>query len=202
MKKLMILALVLVLCLGAIGVGYAKWTDDITITGKLKTGSVDLKVMSYSGTWCYKNLCTHDLECYPKPQDDPNLLYVAGAWAEYGGADDTIKMTWDNIFPTCKYFTADASFLYIGTIPAVVECRCVPDAGSEWILDYIEIQFQVKHGDNPYVDIVCGETEIYEGDKIILLVKVKLPQDNNLMNKCASGTCVITLEQWDNCPGT
>jgi predicted ribosomally synthesized peptide with SipW-like signal peptide len=40
MKKIGILALTLVLALGALGIGYAKWSDTVTINGNVQTGDV------------------------------------------------------------------------------------------------------------------------------------------------------------------
>jgi len=42
MKKIGLLSLALVLALGTLGVGYASWTDQITIDGSVSTGSVCL----------------------------------------------------------------------------------------------------------------------------------------------------------------
>lgn len=62
MRKITIMALVLVLCMGAIGVGYASWTDEINIAADVETGSVDIEVGStFSGTYVYKDLDTHAL---------------------------------------------------------------------------------------------------------------------------------------------
>jgi len=41
MKRVGLISLVLVLALGALGVGYAAWTDTLTITGTVATGEVD-----------------------------------------------------------------------------------------------------------------------------------------------------------------
>jgi predicted ribosomally synthesized peptide with SipW-like signal peptide len=44
MKKIGLLALALVLALGALGVGYAMWTDTVTVNGTINTGSIDLAI--------------------------------------------------------------------------------------------------------------------------------------------------------------
>jgi predicted ribosomally synthesized peptide with SipW-like signal peptide len=198
MKKITILALVLVICLATIGVTYGKWTDVITIDGTATSGSLDLRVMNYSGTWAYKDLTTHELVMLPNQSADTNLLYVGGAWAEYGGADDTIDITFQNIFPTCKYFTADAGFLYAGTIPAVVLLNCTWDAGST-IEPYVVFEWFVKHGTDAWVSLVPGVTEIYQNDKVRLDAKIKLPELDSTMNLSGRFTCVVTVQQWDDC---
>jgi len=42
MKKIGILAMVLVLALAAVGVGYAAWTDNLQINGEAQTGNIDV----------------------------------------------------------------------------------------------------------------------------------------------------------------
>ncbi len=54
MKKIAIITLVAVLAISSLGVGLAKWFDTITIHGTVDTGSVDMVVVDYSGTWVYK----------------------------------------------------------------------------------------------------------------------------------------------------
>lgn len=44
MKKIGLLLLVLVLALGTIGVGYAKWTTTVTVTGTVNTGNVQVGI--------------------------------------------------------------------------------------------------------------------------------------------------------------
>ena len=203
MKKIAILALVLVVCLSALGVGYAKWTDDIQIKAKVQTGSVDLVIEEYSGTYVYKNLVTHELEVYgPGPASNTdNLELVASSWAEAGDLDDTVLMTWDNIFPTRFPFKADVIFHYVGTIPAVVESiDCMMRPGSEWILPYLDVKAKViRSEDQDRVgDIVDIGYQLHYCDYVLLVVTVKLPQDNTLMNRSACGTCTINIAQWAN----
>jgi predicted ribosomally synthesized peptide with SipW-like signal peptide len=54
MRKIGFIILALVLALGSIGIGYAAWTDTVTLEGTVKTGSVDINVVGYSWTLVYK----------------------------------------------------------------------------------------------------------------------------------------------------
>jgi len=54
MKKIGLIAIAIVLALGALGIGYAAWTDVITITGSVNTGSVNLDITGVSSTFDYK----------------------------------------------------------------------------------------------------------------------------------------------------
>jgi hypothetical protein len=75
-KKIGLLSLALVLALGTLGVGYAAWTDSITITGSVSTGTVDLDIVDYSNTWVWKTdnvsageiLLVHDWDSAPASQ--------------------------------------------------------------------------------------------------------------------------------------
>ncbi len=49
MKKLGLLMLTLVLALGALGIGYAKWSDTVIINGSVETGNVSLGILDTSG---------------------------------------------------------------------------------------------------------------------------------------------------------
>jgi len=45
MKKIGLLVLMLVIVLGSLGVGYAKWTDTVTINGTVNTGNVKIGIV-------------------------------------------------------------------------------------------------------------------------------------------------------------
>ena len=63
MKKIGLLSLALVLALGSLGIGYAHWTDTLTIDGDINTGWVDVN---------FHSQLDNDLD-----DNDPN---VAGSW--------------------------------------------------------------------------------------------------------------------------
>ncbi len=65
MKKIGILALVLVVTLGAVGVGYAMWSDTLTVQTNIATGSVDVVI---------ENQKSND----PPPHGNP----IDGGWFE------------------------------------------------------------------------------------------------------------------------
>lgn len=128
--KLGAMFLISVLALAGIGMGYAAWTDTITIEGTVNTGNVDLAVRGYSGTWVWKLIATHELIYHHgiatiaglDPAGfygNPDYLLVSYAVAGPGDGDDTVTMTFDNLFP-CQDFYADVIFHYEGSIPAMV----------------------------------------------------------------------------------
>lgn len=148
MRKIGLLVMALVLALGTLGVGYASWTDTITIDGTVNTGSVDIEIVDYSNTIVWKIKPTevggteiYVQETWDKPADgrvsDPDPASpvdafpnanppgtagtdpVATADASAGATDDSIKITIDNAFPLDD-LTADFLLHYAGTIPVKV----------------------------------------------------------------------------------
>jgi hypothetical protein len=122
MRKIGLICLAVVLAMGALGVGYAMWWDEITITGLVETGNVEISINATSDTYVYKNLTSRDLLMSSVPLDDPELLYVASATATdvSSSTEKKVAMTFDNIFPTTSFIYADVLLHYTGSIPAHV----------------------------------------------------------------------------------
>jgi hypothetical protein len=136
MKKIAILTLVVVLMLSSLGVGLAKWFDTITIEGTVETGSLDLVVEEYSGTWVYKCFPHQEIVIHGTPGGKENGLPFTpalemGDWGEFGEeecilvakaeasetldendqpVDDSITMTFANLFPNDHF---DPPFSYM-----------------------------------------------------------------------------------------
>jgi hypothetical protein len=143
MKKVSILAMVLVLCLAAVGIGYAGWTDKVNIDGTLTTGNLDIVLEELSGTDVYKNLDNHDMivtnwtqelgqdKVYDADLSGLNLELIASSGADAVAIDDDgVTMTFDNLFPIFLdpptdnqpvYFEANAVWHYVGSVPARIQ---------------------------------------------------------------------------------
>ncbi len=208
MKKITILAMVLVLCLGAIGVGYAAWTDEVQIDGTVTTGSVDLEVVRYSGTFIYKDLETDaqvsDTNVFSDtgvfvPRDPTRYLLVAYAAATPGPGDDQVTITYWNIFPD-QMFRADFKLHYAGSIPAIVDFDY---ANDDWISDIpspyglrIEVNRSQATGAQR-LGIVSMPYQMHYCDYILVDVYLKIPQDNELQGLTGSFTITFTAIQWN-----
>ena len=133
--KLGAMFLISILALAGVGMGYAAWTDTITIDGTINTGNVDIAVRGYSGTCVWKvyggTAPADELyRWHGLVQDKPTDAEVA---AQFGGAtveeiayayagpgtNTDVTMTFDSLFP-CIDFYADVIFHYEGNIPAYV----------------------------------------------------------------------------------
>jgi len=104
MKKIIFIAVALVMALGGLGIGYASWTDQVTINGSLKTGTVCFNASAATSTYVFKDeapLNNSDDEVYinttgvPRGTED---FVVASAVTSIAGGD-TITITFDNLFP-------------------------------------------------------------------------------------------------------
>jgi len=137
-NKMGAIFLISVLALAGIGISYAGWTDQITVSGTVATGSVNLNIVKTSGTWVWKVIDTHELVYHhtwvndANPLKDPQGYYDANGQVLPGyilvayavayktpTVDDSLTVTYNNLFP-CQNYIADAVFHYDGTIPARV----------------------------------------------------------------------------------
>jgi hypothetical protein len=143
MKKIGLICLTLVFALGAMGVGYAMWTDTIEIEGQVNTGTVDIVVEEYSGMWMYK-MPGYDPDYLlisptpPTPTPTPTGTHPAPWIVAYAEAipavtgdpptpvDDKVTVEFDNLFPLINEigeiiaWEADFECHYIGSIPVKV----------------------------------------------------------------------------------
>jgi len=219
MKKIGLLSLALVLALGALGVGYAAWTDTITIDGTVNTGSVDLEVVYYSGTEIYKDLCSEEMVTVHWAKDaagatvwqdgtpPANGLLVASAWAEPGAEDDEVVITFNNTFP-CQCLVADFVVHYAGSVPAMVYAEI--ESGDQWLIDLWDNKDAGVWGALGYPDeeegfVVTEEIaelpiQMHYCDYAVAVLWLHLPQEDELMNQTGSFTATITAIQWNEEP--
>jgi hypothetical protein len=205
MKKIGLLSLTLVMVLGALGIGYAHWTDTITIEGTVCTGSVDINVEYLSGSDVYKNLANDDLvyhfwlkdltgaiiwESWSEMVDpaSPDLFLVASAGSTLLG-DDLVGMSFTNAFP-CSYLTADFIVHYAGSVPAIVTADFTqvpedPAVAFLWENGYIKVWGQVVYFDDGefmgFGPIIEGPIQMHYCDYVKVYMTVNLPQDDQLV---------------------
>ena len=216
MKKIGLLSLALVLALGALGVGYAHWTDTITVEGTVCTGSVDINVVYLSGSDVYKDLSNDHLVYYfwlkdpagaiiwdswSEAADPANLFLVASAGSTLLG-DDLVGVNFTNAFP-CSYLVADFIVHYEGSVPAIVtaDFDVVPqDPAVQYLWDngYIQVWGQqVYFEDGQFMgfgDIITGPIQMHYCDYVKVYMLVDLPQDDDLV-----GTDFTQADFMDKC---
>jgi len=134
-KKIGLISLALVLAVGGLGIGYAAWTDTITIEGEVNTGDVNLDIVGLSSTWVYKvpgaepeivvnHALIPGIHATTDPNPPANGILVASATADIVSltnyADNIVTVTLDNLFPSAD-FKVDFLIHYAGSIPARIK---------------------------------------------------------------------------------
>jgi len=130
MKKFGILCLALVIALGALGVGYASWTDTVYINGTVSTGNLDLCIQEtgafapFSADACGSghldanglySTCDPILFSDLQPAELKDVACTDITWVDC----DTLSVTVTNGYP---YYAASADFTVcnVGTVPVKI----------------------------------------------------------------------------------
>jgi hypothetical protein len=131
LKRMGLLALALVLALGALGVAYAAWTDSVYINSAVETGTLDADILGVSSTFAYKNDTTDEIELKYVLGETPPGMGEDGwsliAWAKTvinspGSAEediDSATMTFSGVFPDYDFVT-DVEVEYLGSVPGKI----------------------------------------------------------------------------------
>ena len=217
MKKIGRIALAVVLAVGCLGIGYAAWTDTITISGTVNTGEVDLKIVKLSSTYVYKDLDTDGIVVVYEITEETgpvintfgtvpaNGLLVASAVATKTG-DDAVTFTYNNLFP-CVEFVCDVMLHYQG-IPAKVNditWTISDQVPAGWIdtlvadydlVGYARIWDPETHQET---DVVEEGYQLHECDYVWIYAVIHLPQDAP-MNATGTVTATFEVVQWNEYP--
>jgi predicted ribosomally synthesized peptide with SipW-like signal peptide len=218
-KKIIFIAVALVMALGGLGIGYAAWTDEVTITGEVNTGTVDIQVTDYSGTWLYKDPGGPNNETWfhqgsaMVPFDPPAGSFEVAHAVALPDGDDKIKVEFVNLFPLnggLDYWEADFVLHYAGSIPVKVE---IADLAVAW--DDPQLLLTLEYTIDAYelvgtewvllADPECKQLEYCNYIKYVIGIRV--PQEtseiNELnMNRSGDITGTISVIQWNesDCP--
>ena len=214
MKKIGLLCLAVVLALGALGVGYAAWTDTITIEGDVTTGS----------------LCWEFVQCrllddyepidpggdYPTPTPDYTCSpgFEGGTfWAldknvGWGGQNisadgKTLYVTLNNVYPC--YFNELGWYVHnCGTVPLKVDHILINGTTKLTASGYVPIDFngdgkddfEIRYGDNFGAQIEPGENSMLE---FSLWMHVLQPCPQGMLDELTF-TIEIVAVQWNEYP--
>lgn len=141
LKRIGVLALALVIAIGALGVSYTAWTEDLYINSAVQLGNLDIDVVGVSSTFVYKvpnsppeppTYLPETVVHYPYGDSDPDAppggTLIASAITENTSQwkdpitgevvdTDSAIMTFSGIFPGIDFW-ADVELMYLGSIPA------------------------------------------------------------------------------------
>jgi hypothetical protein len=132
LKRMGLLALALVLALGALGVAYSAWTDSVYVNSTVEMGTLDIDAIGAYSSFVYKVpdaagpgshfeiIKISGIDPPVPPPEDGTLVATALATYENDGSDaDTGAIVFSGIFPGIE-ITADLELEYYGTIPAKI----------------------------------------------------------------------------------
>lgn len=144
LKRIGLLALALVLALGALGVAHAAWTDSVYVKGTVNLGTLDINLIDDSSTFVYKDPVTKDIIIeYPASTANPPTGYdtvaAAEATADLTDDADSAQMTFWGLYPV-QEFKADLSLIYCGTVPAKVSWANIVDPENTGATDSLLVE--------------------------------------------------------------
>jgi len=177
LKRIGVLALALLIALGALGTAYAAWTDTVYIGGTVNTGTLDIDIAGVSSTFVYKVPGAPDTGFGPEtvvhyvpgavdhnPPGGGTLIASAVTVADNTADADTATMTFSGLFPDID-FVADLLLEYVGTVPAkvqVAEIYATDDPGNK--LESLWALGKATKGQDPrYGAWIDGELSVNDG---------------------------------------
>ena len=200
MKKFGLICLAVIMALGALGVGYAAWTDEILIDGTVETGSVDINPVYFSGMYILKDLISGDLiEQHYVIDKDGNLLWaselppgvspvaISVCFAD-PSVEDGVTVSFYYAFPY-EYHVADVIIHCDGSVPVIVSADVVTaDPMLEWLWNNGYIFYEAAWVDvtpDPWSctvigKIKCGDVvQMHYCDYIKIWFYLTLPQHDD-----------------------
>jgi len=196
-NKLGIIFMGLIIIAACLGVGYAVWSDSITIYGTINTGNVSWEIIDYSGTWVYKDMITDECVVSEVPLSNTDLLLVAYAEAKPGIEDNDIHIVFDNLFPFILFKT-DIVIRYTGTIPGKIsDIDYSYTSTNNWIEQLItsgDIYVTIRDIDGN--DVELGY-QLHKNDEIRVEHWINISQKQELMNLSGNFNARFEVIQWN-----
>lgn len=213
MKKLGFIALALITVLTTLGVGFAMWSQTVTITGQVNTGNVSVSVSDPSSLWVYKILSTGaiDYETVALPANTADHLLVgysafASVFPQTCTNNNGISLTaqYSNLFPiftdlsntTVKDWTVDFNLTNAGSIPikATILTAGVLSPTSAPNGDLPSFHFTVAKANGEVVSLEGYQLE--PGDVIHVVIGIDVGEQT-AQSYTGSFTVQIKWEQWN-----
>jgi predicted ribosomally synthesized peptide with SipW-like signal peptide len=226
MKKIGIICLALVVALGGLGIGYAAWTDSVTVTGTVNTGNVDIDVVDYSGTYVWKTPGYDDEDSQGSTiydvtiesgwmsdiGDPAAILGVIDAFPNNGngltdpvacatavaGAENEVVVTFDNLFP-CINFSADFLLHYNGSVPVKVYMENVAITGIDAALATITYKWYESDADGNQGNEIVDILgyQLHKCDYVLVKIVIHVTQTQDSMLQTGSISGTIGVKQWN-----
>ena len=206
MKKIGLLCLALVLALGALGVGYASWTDTIFVTGTVNTGTVSLG---------FSKILESEVDEFEDKEVGSISGQLTGAvlcQIDYAGVPRDVRekaeFTMLNAYP-CYETAVVVDVASCGTVPVIIDGLTITMVRVDAAGAVLETLTWVgTTGQSGYFNNAAGETvfaidvvnlvgsQLHQGDKnaVEFDMHVKQPAEQNAIYII---TVTITGIQWN-----
>jgi len=196
MKKIGLLCLALVLALGTLGVGYAMWSDEVTIEGTVDTGTLRLgiwhavveRIEQGGGVTQEKDVATVDLS-FEGPILKKEFVGFGEKWAY-----EKLKVALNNTYPDLLVDIA-VYLASVGSIPVHISAINISDTGGDLTWEWESPPTSSPsfghfyHTDDPTKEpvinvaiwglVICQQFHWCEGDKFDLIIHVKQPAEQD-----------------------
>jgi predicted ribosomally synthesized peptide with SipW-like signal peptide len=192
MKKIILLCLATVLAMGGLGVGYAAWTDEVTISGSVQSGSLCFSIEDNSwgevngcpdfnwGTWVWDGIsdsCPPGYHFEGVHLDEEGKCPATVSFNPHYDADGNVyqlDVIINNAYP---YYLADISFYVCncGTIPLKIKAPIISQDPSLLIQYGNNIGAQVHPGLCKEISFKVGVTQHLYNDPAEPLTPMNTP---------------------------
>jgi len=204
--------LALVFVVGAMGAGFASWTDELIVSGTVTTADFGWRIYQLSEVWVYKDLLTDEVVQSPFPLDEiPGELMLV-SYADIVGYDpfdasagieidvpESFEVVYWNLFP-CVWYGIDIGLHYVGSIPAHLTIDC-EWTGDPLLGEMMSIE-AINYDTGETIDFMSPPF-YYQWefcDRVKFWFWFHLDQLDELMGKSGSFVCTITNTQWSEVP--
>lgn len=217
MKKIGLICLALVLALGALGVGFAHWSQTITIDQTVETGSVEVGVFGvtyYSEDKDVLDLTlSHGAKKFEKEitpeQVPPAALFPPGTYAFYESV--TVNIT--NLYPSL-WVMEDFVIGNAGTVPVKLQVTLTV-TDPDYIYDHMDMSWSIHlngvttvfgsgkatvkgaDGELARIEAALEGMQLHECDVVVVYIDKHLQQEAPQGSGPASFTLTVTGMQWN-----
>jgi hypothetical protein len=213
MKKIGLLCLALVLALGTLGVGYAMWSDEVTIEGTVDTGTLRLgiwhavveRIEQEEGVPQQKDVATVDLS-FKDPILEKYFQGFGNKWAY-----ETLVVALNNTYP-CLVVDVAFYLACVGSIPIHISAINISDPSGYLTWVWVEepspgspgphYGYFYRTGDPTKEEVInitigglqiCQQMHWCDWDKADLIIHVKQPAEQH---HDYNFVVEVTGEQW------
>ena len=217
MKKLLTLMLVTVTTLTALGVGYALWSETLTIAGTVSTGTVDINFSGGNTAYDDESLESGGVDSLVENGGDPDTTVEdkdVGTCTESDGVgSQSYSITVGTAYPSYDcFFHFDIN--YQGTIPAHVQVtQILPTGGNGAFplqLLHLNCTFDDAQGGGPVPHagpFALVFNQLHEGAVLDCNGRIHFTNEEALANNIGQGQTytigwTITAKQYNEWPIT